>query len=650
MRRSSRPAKPVDTPAGSARRAEAVGHSPPKVSEIAFESLATPSPATLEATKTEFERLKSLGAEETRAWTSALFYNDEGIRKMFAHKLFGLKKPSYRKQISNASLVFVGSGAKQRAVQRTDRDHFVFAHDHPKVTTAGEFREFGGEKLFMTLSPWQLLASFTDMPQERQDSAWRCFKDGKIAGKFALQKGGRDDLVENGQRIVSPPMSSLFVERGAGFGEGCYVFNLDIDGKVCMSPEALARRDEIEASEVKRRFEQADDSGTVPRLAQISALVRRTMCECFGDECKVHVSWHRSLGWKPSWRGYALGPLFASIDVARAYYENVLHPEVVKKSWYVKGLLDHHSYHKGVDRCLGSAKFETAPQSEFRFLSPGLIDEVSDRACRDMMRSCPNEYVLRCLGLLYPRNWDGALLRATAGLCAREVEGDKRRKAATTTGVSKRAKVGKDDVFVKAVRKALSAGGYAREWSGRVETSAHEENCTKIFLRADEPHAFCIFKHKRGERHASVRDKIVFEIRVPDTAFEVPELLQRCWSCEHSRAERVAWFDAEHAKLFRETLSAKTGDGKRSETDHADLKKFALRFDYGGGAPPFAISTLVCDYEKGVGPFVTIAVTFHVITRRRFCVLIFFSTRYFSTVSRLLGVPPVLSLFFGKIF
>lgn len=606
MRRSNRTPKPVDdVPSSSIPITKNVDTTHKKANEALNETQkpqkpakkeskgtraapktmpVIPAPDTLEAVMREFERLGSLGVETSRAWTTALFHEDIGIKKLFHHERIGLEKSlkdAYQKTIAKTSLVFVGNGSRDRAMQVVTKDTFVFAHDYPKKKSLSEFKTFKGSKLFMTVSPWHLLASFSQTLQERQEDAWQFFMKKGVTSHEKLCQDGRQDLCVNGQLIENPPMSSLYVERGAKFGNGAYVFNIDIDGKVCMTQEAREKCDEVQATAVKRLFKQKGSDGEMPRLLEISALVKETFAELF--DCKAHVSWHESTGWKPSWRGYVLGPVFSSIEDARKYAA-VLLPRVHQLPWYVEGLFDEHSYHKGVDRCMGSAKFETVPRV-FRFLSLRPDREVSDPVCEELFNKCPNEYVLRCLGLLYPRQWDGKTL-----LMAGDDNPKKPKSKRKSVAVPDKRDA---DVFVTAVRETLLADGYVKDWHGYAENVYHDVDGMFVTLRAHEPHVFCIYKHEKGsESHTSVNAKLVFEIRVPKQG--PVTLWQSCYSCD-CKKKKVATFGSDLAKDLRakamgkdEKKSVETGKEKKTRVEYANLKDFAIGIRCAEGPPPFA--------------------------------------------------------------
>ena len=109
-----------------------------------------PAPDTFEVVMREFELLGNLCVETSRAWTTALFHEDSGIKKLFHHERIGLEKSLkdvYQKTIAKTSLVFVGNGSRDRAVQAVTKDSFVFAHDYPKKKSLTEFKTFKGSKL-----------------------------------------------------------------------------------------------------------------------------------------------------------------------------------------------------------------------------------------------------------------------------------------------------------------------------------------------------------------------------------------------------------------------------------------------------------------------------------------------------------------------
>lgn len=222
--------------------------------------------------------------------------------------------------------------------------------------------------------------------------------------------------------------------------------------------------------------------------------------------------------------------------------------------------------------------------AEFRFLSPDPLVEISDKASLNMMHACPNEYILRCLGLLLPRDCAADLLRApkteafAAPKCKRK-----------TVAVKSAAACEVSDV----IRSVLRRANLADDWKGTLQEVSREGDATVARVRASEPHCFCIFKHRAGQRHVTTNDKIVFVLRVPDDA---PALLrQKCWSCQAQKCAKVAACDADETARARAALAAKkpegkpggAPEGKRACLEYADLARFALQFALVGD-PPFA--------------------------------------------------------------
>ena len=106
--------------------------------------------------------------------------------------------------------------------------------------------------------------------------------------------------------------------------------------------------------DVIRLFEQTIN-GSPARLCVIGDAVK----EAFRDnKLDVTVSWHKTLGLKPSWRGYVVGAIFQNPTQAKDFVSQCVLPKLQlgDDPWFVEGVFDLSSYNVGLDRCIGSAK------------------------------------------------------------------------------------------------------------------------------------------------------------------------------------------------------------------------------------------------------------------------------------------------------
>ena len=282
----------------------------------------------------ELARLLALGADRAKALTTAMFFHDPRVLDAFGHKNYGFKSKGGRqnnlfasRKNGNPTRWFRGSTPQtpkplKRAQDRLEavRDRaagedplFVFAHDFPVQFQNNPVRQI--VKIYGLLSPWDFLWSLSRTEHVKQKATEKVFLAG--APRAASQLSPEE--LECGERLDAWPCSSLYTFRPFDDARGDYAFTVDVDGKYCMSEEDRAAKNETVAKRVIAEFEGTGEKE--PRLRAIGEALKRLVRTTFAYEGPAYVSWHRSTGWKPSWRGYLVGPTFLSLRVAKSFVQ-----------------------------------------------------------------------------------------------------------------------------------------------------------------------------------------------------------------------------------------------------------------------------------------------------------------------------------------
>ena len=352
----------------------------------------------------------------------------------------------------------------------------------------------GGPKMFCLASPWQALYRISRKRQNEGVSADVSKLKSVRSASSSLSSTAWNEL---GQPRADWPACSLYNSRFDELndvGTREYFFTLDVDGANAVPPREDETVDEYRerCADVIAEFENAKKSDRLPLLAELTEKIR----EAFGTVTNrtVRVSWHKTIGWKPSWRAYVVGVVFRDIDYAKHFVHDVLVPLCAplihrrfppiddEHAALVDGVMDvGNTYGVGFDRCLGMAKLVSDDPSSMRFLEVKPMDRFSDPSLVSTFSACPNEYVLSVLGWMYPRTLDanGNVEEPTALLLdyARSLDGGKRRGPSLTKDRSKvpRASSSGDvvelpedaakrasDAFARAMRDA----GLEKHWRG----------------------------------------------------------------------------------------------------------------------------------------------------------------------------------------
>jgi hypothetical protein len=340
----------------------------------------------------QVQKLVREGLDVRKAWNTAFFYEHGGcVGQAFRHRDYGFNKKNVDARFAShvqhdPALWFRGSSACEtgpsKRVRKKESELLVEALSvgkdsmmiHPSLVMAHDIynprRDEGGPKDFALISPWQFLNTLNETNNAKTEISMKTFKNGDIINPAAT--GFKKEWENDGQPVVAWPRCSLYNSRcdpDANEANQHYFFTIDIDGKHCMTSDEKKSRD---GSRTMRDFEN-DTNGSPARLRTIGSAVKEAFNSVGFD---VHVSWHKSIGWKPSWRGYAVGAVFRCPEDAKAFMNTLVIPKLKEdygdwcedESEWSK-LLDDTAYRKGVDRCIGSAKLDSKTPRDMRFLN-----------------------------------------------------------------------------------------------------------------------------------------------------------------------------------------------------------------------------------------------------------------------------------------
>lgn len=396
-------------------------------------------------------RMVGDGYDPKKSWTTALFFTDGSpVRDVFNHKRYGAVasarvKPDfalfYEHVVRAPTTWFSGtreSKPKDRMLQRA-RDIFdewndfsrpavdlvrdallrltlCFAHDMrcatKKKNSDGKAVE-GGPKMFFMASPWQILNA---IPRGLSD------KDKSIEAIDNIiwpgSNGFDERWLSQGQPVLPYPSCSVYASRVdetlPHTSKREYFMQIDVDGINALTAEQEKKqgkkvRDEL-CERVIEVFQQESDSRP-SMLARLSGVIKQT----FQNEwnATASISWHRTIGFKPSWRAYVVGRVFQDNYEAKMFVADRLQeeceslfrehlPEPFKRSDRLSKIIDCGTFSDGWDRCLGSAKLSTRDPQQMRFLSVQPLTAQTDEALMDIFNECPNRYILTVLGWIYP--------------------------------------------------------------------------------------------------------------------------------------------------------------------------------------------------------------------------------------------------------
>jgi hypothetical protein len=335
------------------------------------------------------------------------------------------KKPKVRAQ--ERELVLRNDlfrGEAPRSFERVLEDFkyhqgLTLAHDmviRKDPESSSNLRE-GGPKMFLLASPWQALYRIS---RKRHDD-----DVSKEVGKLSTVVAPRSSRFERawgeeGQPVKNWPACSLYNYRYdelAEVGSREYFFTLDVDGANAVPPHSPST-ESIEEYRTRCSVVMDDfERGQEPLLLELTAGIREAFSEITTKP--VGVAWHKTIGWKPSWRAYVVGVVFRDIQYAKHFARNVLSEKcdpIIRRRYpstdeaqmeRIGGVMDvGNTYDVGFDRCLGMAKLMSDDPRSMRFLEVKPMERFTDKRLIDTFNRCPNEYILSVLGWIYPRVFD----------------------------------------------------------------------------------------------------------------------------------------------------------------------------------------------------------------------------------------------------
>jgi hypothetical protein len=398
-------------------------------------------------------RLIADGFEAKRAWATALFYTvGSPVEILFNHKDYGVRTgarskdvtPGFVDHVTNgATTWFAGAKATRpkermlahskltfeawhnlsRPAQELVEDALnllalSFAHDsrcggaRGAAAGAKKVASEGGPKMFFMASPWQMLNTIP------QGGKWRD-RSIKQIGNVAWPGAHNyeEAWLQTGQEMKAYPTCSAYVMRSEetipADTNHEYSFTLDVDGINALTKQEEKTdklvRDEL-CEQVVRCFQE--NRGDVEPA--ILVLLTDILVDTFGRlGASVSVSWHKTIGYKPSWRAYVVGAAFRDNYDAKAFVEHELKdrclqmfrerlPEPFRNSDRLNSIVDCGTYGDGWDRCLGSAKLNSCNPEEMRFLHVKPLTSLTDPMLLALFNDCPNRYILTVLGWVYP--------------------------------------------------------------------------------------------------------------------------------------------------------------------------------------------------------------------------------------------------------
>ena len=413
-------------------------------------------------------RMVSEGYEAKRAWTTALFFTEGSpARTLFNHKGYGIvtsnklresvsgfyehvvHSPSVwfsgpketqpkKRMLSCAKATFEGWHDLDRPPTDLVRDALFrltspFAHDsrcggssRGFVSSAGGKKSKkrraaaeGGPKMFFLASPWQMLKAIPRAGSDR-DQSMKAIGNVKWPGNKSCEGNVAFDeaWMEKGQPVLPYPTCSTYAMRSDETlptnGKHEYFFTLDVDGINALSTEQEKGGSETRDALCERViavFQNSQSSDAPALLSLLSDILTRTFERVGG--VKVAVSWHKTFGYKPSWRAYVVGAMFRDNYEAKAFVNDELKdeclqmfrehlPDPFNASNRLDKIVDCGTYVDGWDRCLGSAKLNTGDPTKMRFLQVNPLTGMSNPSLVSLFNECPNRYLLTVLGWMYP--------------------------------------------------------------------------------------------------------------------------------------------------------------------------------------------------------------------------------------------------------
>lgn len=550
------------------------------------------------------KKLLLLGVEETVARNTALFYFDSDVHRGFRHKEYGFQKKNvsekfahhvqtapalwFRNQPSPEERCFV---RHKKIIDEAKDDPFLLmtlpmpmAHDYPGGKTEG------GAKDYVLISPWQFLNTITNTPSKNVSLTFSTY------AKKTLQWPEPDHpWFRDGQPVVEFPRCSLYTHRynpNAPQDKQHVVLVLDVDGKCCMTAEERSRKDEKAAALIKPLFEGSSE-GAPARLDIISSIIKEEALR-INEKVKPIVAWHKTAGWKPSWRGYVWGVIFQDIQQTESFVQNRVIPRLAEEhaDWYEEGILDKKTYVKGYDRCMGSAKMDHKNREAMRFMQTCPLEKVSNESMVDVFRKCPNEYFLRCLGIIQDPELKDDIFINGLPVDVRK----RKRRLMTTSSVDSLSNM---SLVERAVADALEEHKLSHNWRGQNKIRVTDRWAE---IRPSPDSAFCVFKEcelgdnsfeprikkMNHDTHSMNNPGMVFRLDLaPDTRDPQKRcwLTQKCWSCGNKTDkangfQRVCPMRDEVVADIVKDISPKKKDKKEPPAPIFEFQSLCINFEF----------------------------------------------------------------------
>jgi len=294
-------------------------------------------------------RLVSEGYEARRAWTTVLFFTEGSpARALFHHKNYGIPLTSrvkdlvpefYEHVVNGTTAWFAGTKDTKPKERMLDHARTSFAAWNDLDRPAAELvrdalslltspfahdsrcKTEGGPKMFFLASPWQMLNAIPRAVSLR-DASIRAIGNITWPGKASFQ----EKWLKSGQPVVPYPTCSTYMARSdetlLAYPKHEYFVTVDIDAINVLTKEQeqgdMVLRDTL-CKQVMDLFTKSRDDAEPAILSCLTSI----LVETFQSVCdaSVAVSWHKTFGYKPSWRAYVVGIAFRDNYEAKAFVD-----------------------------------------------------------------------------------------------------------------------------------------------------------------------------------------------------------------------------------------------------------------------------------------------------------------------------------------
>lgn len=536
------------------------------------------------------KRLLDLGLDKRKVWTTVLFHSKfSDAHTFFNHAKYGMsnaktQNPDFLAHVTTGitrwfrSSVDNGIKSRERALRKETEERenwcdltkdadmlyrsalthpwLLMAHDMPVKTNGPNKIKEGGPKDFFIISPWQMLATISQkgrIPERTSDSIER-------QRELVYPKGDKfiHAWLDEGQPMTTWDFSSAYnynCDPSQPKGSREYFFTIDIDGVNMLTKNDRSDKNKLE--QVIANFEGKNNQDAI--LTKISEAVRLSFEEIGVDGALI--SWHKTIGWKPSYRGYVVGPVFKDVDDAKHFSEQIIMPKLLTHEWFQEaydgaGVFDSSPYRVGCDRCLGSAKLNASSPETMRFLEVQPMGNLTDDKLMSLFQQSPNQYILTVLGWIYPHYIDGCdpTERYITFRFDPKTERKKRKndissgKELTPVNLSPTESVKIEEV----IRKSLKKFEFENHWEGQGARKGADHNGEYVEMLAKNESFFCMHKKRNGvaARHTQRASKIKFRMYLDAKGGEShTQLLQNCWNCS-SKFGKVCPVQVEDLRSF----------------------------------------------------------------------------------------------------